>query len=115
MDFKDVSVKKSGIGQFDDGLGVFANRDFKKGETVIKWNLKKLTQEEYKTLPNYEKNNFCHVRNGIIYYYSDPERHVNRSKSPNVFSDIQQEANIAIRDIKQGEELSISDTTQEDF
>jgi len=115
MNFGDVLIKKSGIGQFDDGLGVFANRDYKKGEIVIKWNLKILSSQEYEKLPEYEKANFCHNRNGIIYYYPDPERHVNRSKNPNVFSDIENEANIALRDINTGEELSISDTTKEDF
>ena len=43
-DFGDVQLKKSGIGQFEDGLGVFASRDFKAGEIVIKWNLKTLTE-----------------------------------------------------------------------
>ena len=33
------------------GKGVYANRDFKKGEVVIKYNLKPLTKEEYKNLP----------------------------------------------------------------
>lgn len=115
MDFGDVLIKKSGIGQFKDGLGVFANRNFKKGERVIKWNLKILTQEEYRKLPEYEKNNFCHKRSGITYCYPDPERHVNRSKNPNVVPDFEQEANLALRDIKKGEELSISDSTEEDF
>lgn len=43
MDFGDVFVKKSEIGQFEDNLGVFAQRDFRKGEVVIKWKLKILT------------------------------------------------------------------------
>lgn len=111
----DVLVKKSKIGQFADGLGVFAHRDFNEGEVVIKWNLKILTQGDYEKLPEYEQNNFCHSRNGIIYFYPDPERHVNRSKNPNLLSDIEKEANIALRDIKSGEELSISDATEEDF
>ena len=115
MDFEEVQIKKSGIGQFKDGLGVFATREFKKGAVVIKWNLKILTEEEYKKLPNYERENFCHRRQGIIYYYPDPERHVNRSKSPNVVADFEKEANIALCDIKKGEELSIPDTTEEDF
>lgn len=41
----DIEVKKSDIGQFTDGLGVFALRDFKKGEVVIKLNLKAETKE----------------------------------------------------------------------
>jgi hypothetical protein len=67
MDFEDVQIKKSEIGQFQDGLGVFANKEFKKGEVVIKWNLKTLAEEEYKRLPEYERENFCHRRRGIIY------------------------------------------------
>lgn len=114
-DFGDVQLKKSGIGQFEDGLGVFANRDFKKGEVVIKWDLKILTEDQFQELPLYEKENFCHKRNGIRYYYPDPERHVNRFKKPNVFPDFKMKANIVLRDIQKGEELSILDTTQEDF
>lgn len=113
--FVDVQLKKSGIGQFEDGLGVFANRDFKKGETVIKWNLKILTEEQYQQLSTYERENFCHKRSGICYYYPDPERHVNRFKDPNVVPDFEKEANIALRDIQKGEELSILDSAQEDF
>ena len=86
MDFGDVVVKRSGIGQFKDGLGVFANRDFKKGEVVIKWKLQILTKELYERLPEGEKQ-FTHKRNGVIYYYPDPERHVNRFKNPNVYPD----------------------------
>jgi hypothetical protein len=115
MSFGDVQIKKSTIGQFKDGLGVFANRGFKKDEVVIKWNLKTLAEEEYERLPEYEKENFCHKRKGLIYWYPDPERHVNRSKRPNVMPDFEKEANIALRDIDQGEELSISEITIEDF
>ena len=115
MDFDHVHIKESAIGQFEDGLGVFAKRKFRQGEIVLKWNLKALTAEEYERLPEYERENFCHKRNGTIYCYPDPERHVNRSKNPNVVPDFEKEANIALRDIQQGEELSISDMTKEDF
>ena len=113
--FGDVLIQKSRIGQFKDGLGVFANREFRQGEIVLKWNLKTLSHDEFTRLSEYEQENFCHRRKGIIYYYPDPERHVNRSKTPNVLPDFEQEANIAIKDIRRGEELSILDTTQEDF
>lgn len=115
MDFRDIQIKKSGIGQFKDGLGAFAKRAFKKGEVVIKWNLSILTDEEYKKLSKYEQENFCHMRDNIIYYYPDPERHVNRSKNPNVVPDFEKEANIALCDIKKGEELSIPESIKEDF
>lgn len=37
------------------GKGVYANRDFKRGEVVIKYHLKPLTKEEYEKLPKSEK------------------------------------------------------------
>ena len=114
-DLEGILLKESKIGQFEDGIGAFANRDFKKGEVVIKWDLKALSNGEYENLPEYEKNNFCHQRDGVHWLYPDPERHVNRFHSPNVVPDFEKQANIAIRDIKKGEELSIADNTIEDF
>jgi hypothetical protein len=95
--------------QFEDGLGAYANRDFKEGEIVVQWNLKVLSQNDYKKLSAYEQDNFCHIRNSIIHLYPDPERHVNRSITPNVVPDFRKQANIALRDIQAGEELSILD------
>lgn len=109
-----VIIKKSGIGQFNDGLGVFACRDFKKGEIVIEYKLTNLTEEGYAELPTEEKH-FTHKRKGVIYYYPDPERHVNRFEYPNVYPDFEQGADIALRDIKKGEELSIQEDVEEDF
>ncbi len=109
-----VEIKKSSIGQFKDGLGVFVLRDFKKGEVVILYKLTTVTQEEYMRLRDEEKD-FTHKRNGIIYYYPDPERHVNRYKDPNVYPDFERGADIALRDITMGEELSIQEDIAEDF
>ncbi len=111
----DVEIKKSNIGQFEDGLGVFAIRDFSKGEVVLKWNLSVLSEGEYNELPSYERENFCHKRNGKIYFYPDPERHVNRSANPNVYPDFEKEVDIALRDIKPGDELSIAKEVVEDI
>lgn len=115
MDNDYVEVKKSSIGQFEDGWGVFAKKDFKKGDIVVQWNLKSLTQDEYNLLSDYDKSNFCHKRNGIMYYYSIPERYVNRSNTPNVVPDFESQTNIALRDIKKGEEISIPLNFVEDF
>lgn len=52
----DVIVKKSKI----DGKGVFAARDFKKGEIVIKWDIShELTPEEVKKTPRNRKKVCC--------------------------------------------------------
>lgn len=113
--FNGVIIKQSQIGQFEDGLGCFAKKDFKKGEIVIAWNLKTLSEEEFNNLPQYERHNFTHMRSGIRYLYPTPERYVNRSSDPNVYPDFDKQANIALRDIKKDEELSIAANTVEDF
>lgn len=112
---EDVQIKESKIKQFPDGLGVFTKRDFKKGDIVIKWNVKTLTQEEYEKISEYERNYFTHIQNDKIIYYPDPERHVNRSDDPNVFPDFMKKADVALRDIINGEELSIPRDVKEDF
>jgi hypothetical protein len=116
MRFDGVTVKKSMLerSQFDDGLGVFADRDFQKGEVVIKWSLKIVTREQYEVLPEREKSQFTHKRDEIIYYYPEPERHVNRSKRPNAVPDFEKGADVALRVIRKGEEITIPDTARED-
>jgi hypothetical protein len=94
------------------GKGVYANRDFKKDEVVIKYNLKPITEEEFKNLLKSEKM-FTHEQWGQIYLYSEPERYVNHSKTPNTYQDHKLQADIALRDIKKGEMIT-TDATQDD-
>ncbi|MEK6860458.1 MAG: SET domain-containing protein [Nanoarchaeota archaeon] len=108
----DVVIKKSKIRQFPDGKGVFANRDFKKGEVIIKYNLKPLTEEEFESLPESEKE-FTHKHWGVIYLYSVPERYVNHTSNPNTVQDLKRKRDIAKRDIKKGEEIT-TDTTKDE-
>ncbi len=94
------------------GKGVFANRAFKKGEVVIKYNLMPLTKEQYERLSALEKN-FCHTHWGQIYLYSEPERYVNHSSNPNTIQDLKKQCDIALRDIKKGEAIT-TDATKDD-
>lgn len=87
------------------GKGVFANRNFKKGEIVCHYNLKPLTTEEYKRLPKSEKM-FTHTHWGQIYLYLEPERYVNHSKNPNTYQDLVKKCDIALKDIKEGEMIT---------
>lgn len=87
------------------GKGVYANRDFKKGEVVIKYNLKPVTKEKYEDLPDSEKI-FTHTHWGQIYLYSEPERYVNHSPNPNTYQDLGKQCDIALRDIKKGEAIT---------
>jgi hypothetical protein len=114
IDFGDLEVRESGIKQFHDRLGVFSKRYFRKGEVVVRWNLKIITRKEYETLPEEERLCFTHKRNNVIFLYPEPGRHVNRSGDPNVFADFAKQADVALRDILKGEELSISKETIED-
>jgi len=95
------------------GKGVYAGRDFKKGEVVSKYNLKPLTKEEYQKLPRSEKR-FTHRHWGQIYLYLEPDRYVNRSKTPNTIQDLKNKCDIALRDIKKGEMIT-TDTTKDDI
>ena len=107
----DVIIKKSKIGQF--GKGVFANRDFKKGEIAVRYkNLKPLTEEEYQNLPESEKQ-FTHKHYGVIYLYPSPARYVNHSSKPNTVQNLKERYDVAVRDIKKGEEIT-TDATKDD-
>jgi len=95
------------------GKGVYAGRDFKKGEVVTKYNLKPISKEEYKSLPRSEKR-FTHTHWGQIYLYLEPDRYVNHSKSPNTCQDLKNKCDIASRDIKRGKMIT-TDSTKDDI
>ncbi|HVT01399.1 MAG TPA: SET domain-containing protein [Patescibacteria group bacterium] len=96
------------------GKGIYANRDFKKGEIVIKYNLKPLNPDEFNALPDWEKE-FTHTQFGNLNLYSVPERYVNHSDKPNTYQDFKNGgADIALRDIKKGEEIT-TDATKDDI
>ncbi len=95
------------------GKGVYANRDFKKGEVVAKYNIKPITKEEYKKLPRSERR-FTHTHWGQIYLYLEPDRYVNHSKTPNTYQDLKNKRDIASKDIKKGEMITC-DATKDDI
>ncbi len=98
---KSLIVKKSKI----HGKGVFANRNFKKGSIVIKYNLKPLTKKEFENLSESEKH-FTSFENNKYWLFPSPERFVNHSCNPNTNPDLVNKYDIAIRDIKKGEEIT---------
>jgi len=95
------------------GKGIYANRYFKKGEMVIKYNLRPLTEEEFESLPKSEKV-FTHTHWDTIMLYSEPERYVNHSDNPNTYQDLTNKCEVALRDIKKGEEIT-TDATKDDI
>lgn len=104
----DVVIDKGNLA----GKGVYANRDFAKGEVVIRYHLTPLTEEEYEKLPESEKM-FTHSHWGQIHLYSEPERYVNHSENPNTYQDLIKKCDIALRDIVRGEMIT-GDATKDD-
>lgn len=98
---RDVIVGKGNLA----GKGVYAARDFKKDEVVIQYRLKPLTDEEYKKLPEKEQM-FVHSHFGRKQLYSEPERYVNHSESPNTYQNLEKQQDIALRDVEKGEMIS---------
>jgi len=96
---KDTIVRKSAI----DKRGVFALRDFRKGEVVLKWRPKILKKSEADKLPNKEKHYI--KKSGKKYFLMQaPEKFVNHSCGPN--TEVKNSCDIAIKNIKKGEEIT---------
>ena len=96
----DVIAKKSKI----EGLGVFASRNFKKGEVVIKWDIShQLTSAEVKKLPESQKR-YVAFLDGKYILMQSPARYVNHSCDANTYTD--NFCDVAKRDIKKGEEIT---------
>jgi catechol 2,3-dioxygenase-like lactoylglutathione lyase family enzyme len=98
----DVIIGKGAM----SGKGLYAARDFKKNEVVVRYELKPITFKELKALAP-EDYAATHNVNGQIYMYSEPARYVNHSDNPNVRNDHGQHADVALRDIEKGELVTV--------
>ncbi len=92
-------IKKSKI----QGKGVFANKDFKKEEIVLKWNPKKLTKEEVDKLTTKQKH-YLYKERSKYFLMQSPERYVNRSCDANTIP--KNLCDVAVKSIKKGEEIT---------
>lgn len=105
----DVYIRSGKI----DNKGVYADRKFNKGEIVIKYNLKPLSELEFKQLLDREKK-FVHSHQNKLFLYSEPERYVNHSDIPNTYQDLENHYDIALRDIDTDEEIT-TDSSKDDI
>ncbi len=94
-----IEVKKSLI----HGKGVFALRDFKKGEVVIKWHPKVLTKVELKNLTLKQKT-YVQKSGHKYYLMQSPEKFVNHSPKPNTY--MSNDCDVAKKAIKKGQEIT---------
>lgn len=95
----DIIIKKSKI----NGKGVFAKRDFKKGEIILKWNPEKLTKEEAVKLTIKQKH-YLYQEKNKYFLMQPPEKYVNHSCCANTM--VKNKFDIAIRNIEKGEEIT---------
>ena len=101
-----IVVKKSKI----HGLGVFAARDIKKGEVVLKWDIShQLKKSDVGKLTSKQKGYVSYMNKKYVLMQS-PAKYVNHSCDPNTHP--KNHCDVAIRDIKKGEEVT-SDYSKE--
>ena len=96
----DVIVQKSKL----HGKGVFADRNFRKGSTIIRWDTSiALMDCDARKIPL--KNRKYLVRsNGLYILTQSPEKYLNHSCMPNTME--KNHCDIALRYIRKGEELT---------
>lgn len=92
--FYGIEVHNSSI----DNKGVFATKDFKKGDVIIQWDIShKLTEEEYQKLTKEERRYVANINNEYI-VNQVPAKFVNHSCDAN--TSVIDYCDVAIRDIK---------------
>ena len=97
----DFAIKKSKI----DRQGLFANRNFKKGEVVTKWDTSKvISPEEYEKISDEVKEHISNLGNGKYLIVQAPEKYINHSCDPNTY--VYNAQDIALRDINSREEIT---------
>lgn len=107
----DVVVKKSRI----SGIGVFAARDFKEGDIVLKWDTGYiLTKAEFEKMSREDKRYITFFNKKYV-FMQPPERYVNHSCNPNTTG--KDFCDVANKDIIKGEEITsnYSDYADEDL
>src|SRR3989344_8578728 len=99
---KFVEIKKSGI----EGTGVFALKDFKKGEAVYLFEKGKIVGvADIPNVPDVEKRYLDKIGKYEFEIIEPPARYVNHSCNPNVSE--KERVAYALRDVQNGEEITI--------
>jgi SET domain-containing protein len=97
---KDVLVRKSKI----HGKGIFAGKNFKKGEVVLRWRPKILKKSDIKKLPVAQKHYIYCVSENKYFLMQSPEKYVNHSCDAN--TKVKNHSDVAIKNIRKGEEIT---------
>ncbi|MCX6819477.1 MAG: hypothetical protein NT129_05785 [Candidatus Aenigmarchaeota archaeon] len=94
-----ITVKKSRI----EGKGIFAARNFKQGDIILKWNPRVLTTEQAKQVQENKKRYLYYSKGKHILMHA-PEKYVNHSCEANTY--VKAFCDIAKRNIKKGEGIT---------
>lgn len=86
------------------GKGVFAIRDFKKGESILNIKGKVISKAKLLKSSRYLDDHSGAIGNDTYLIFGYPEKYINHSCNPNVF-DYKRKV-IAMKDIKKGVELT---------
>ena len=103
-----IIVKVSKI----QGKGVFASRDFKKWEKVLHRDISNtITNDTFHEMSDKEKKHITYLNDRYTIMQS-PEKYVNHSCEPNTTA--KDFCDVAVRDIKKGEEITWDYSETED-
>jgi SET domain-containing protein len=95
-----VEIKDSEI----HGKGVFAARDFECGEVVLRWDSSHVVSNKKAKEASKKDGVYVNFVDDKYILMQDPEKYVNHSCEPN--TTIKNACDVAIRDIKKGEEIT---------
>ena len=92
------------------GKGVFAGKNFRKGETILKIKHNNLLSEKEASSVSYHyQNHMSYVGSNKYSIMKSPERYINHSCDPNSYfkhANIYNEQLISIKPIKKGQEIT---------
>lgn len=100
MKTDDVIIKKSDI----HGRGVFAARNFKRGEIVLQWDTTHVISEKEFNEMTHDDQRYVTFLDNTYVVMQEPERYVNHSCDANTLA--QQHCDIAKRTIQRDEEIT---------
>jgi SET domain-containing protein len=101
---KNAVVKKSSI----SGKGVFAAKDFKESEMILKIDDSHVVIDPTKLTKEQHEFELDYLANGKIVFLQSPERYINHSCDPNSYAKTMHGVRklVAMRGIKNGEEIT---------
>jgi len=98
---EDIEIKQSAIA----GRGVFARRQFKQGDTVLRWDVShKIRRDRIASLSAEEQHFLNPFDDTFFVLLGEPERCVNHSCANN--TRVEHFSDVAVRDILPGEEIT---------